>query len=124
MANRQPPAAVEDIVAARMHLVRAMLARVRKIAEPGMDRERLLQVESELKLLAARRELFPVGEFPPTLGGMYRLSEDPDHRYALYIVAPAPGGFAPRCKQSPHQLNLLRVVRITPELVKHVVPRA
>src|SRR5690606_22173285 len=45
-----------------------------------------------------RRDLFPVEEFPPLEGGnssMYRLSEDPDHRYALYVVAPAPGGFSP-----------------------------
>lgn len=87
-----------DIVTERMQLVRAMLARVRKITEAGVDRDVLTTITAEMKALAARRELFPVDEFPPIEGGnasMYRLSEDPDHRYALYIVAPAPGGFAP-----------------------------
>jgi len=87
-----------DIVVERMQLVRDMLGRVRKLAEPRVDREVLEKIKAEMTALAARRELFPVEEFPPIEGGnasMYRLSEDPDHRYALYIVAPAPGGFAP-----------------------------
>lgn len=98
----------EDIVAQRMRLVRAMLARVRSIAANGVDRDALARIEAELKALAARRELFPVAEFAPPEGGnagMYRLSEDPDHRHALYIVAPAPGAFSP-----PHDHSTWAVI--------------
>ncbi len=83
-------------VAERQRLVREMLARVRKLApEPQVDRGTLLKLREELLALAARADLFPVDEFPAIEGGMYRLSEDADHRYALYIVAPAAGGFSP-----------------------------
>lgn len=97
-----------DITTERMQLVRAMLARVRAAAEPQIDRERLAAIKAELQALAARRDLFPVEEFPPVEGSnasMYRLSEDADHRYALYIVAPAPGGFAP-----PHDHSTWAVI--------------
>ncbi len=88
----------EQIVATRAQCIREMLARVRAIAEPALSREGLEQIRQELLALAARRDLFPIAEFPPIEGGnssMYRLAEDPDHRYALYMVAPAAGGFAP-----------------------------
>lgn len=98
----------KDIVTERMQLVREMLARVRKVAEPAIRRESLDAIQAELVALAARRDLFPVDEFPPIEGGnasMYRLSEDADHRYALYIVAPAPGQFAP-----PHDHSTWAVI--------------
>lgn len=88
----------DRFVAERMRLVRETIARVRRIAEPAIDRDRLARIREELMALAARRDLFPVEEFPPIEGGnssMYRLSEDADHRYALYVVAPPAGGFAP-----------------------------
>lgn len=51
-----------------------------------------------LKDLAAQKELFPESEFnvPHGRTGMiYCLSEDPDHRYALYASAGAPGKYQP-----------------------------
>jgi predicted metal-dependent enzyme (double-stranded beta helix superfamily) len=48
------------------------------------------QIKTELAKLAARRELFPLKDFPPPAPGgprascLYRLSEDEDHRFALY----------------------------------------
>lgn len=51
-----------------------------------------------LKKLAAQKDLFPAGEFsvPEGRTGMiYCLSEDPDHRYALYASAGAPGKYQP-----------------------------
>lgn len=108
MTASPQPESISDVVTERMQLVRAMLARVRSLTEPGVDRAVLARIEAELKSLAARRDLFPVEEFPPLEGGnssMYRLSEDPDHRYALYVVAPAPGGFAP-----PHDHSTWAVI--------------
>ena len=90
--------AYDELVAERMSLVRGMLARVRRIAQGEIHRPALEQIRTEMLGLAARQELFPLEEFPPIVGGnssMYRLSEDADHRFALYVVAPAPGGFAP-----------------------------
>ena len=98
----------KDIVTERMQLVREMLARVRKVTEPDIRRDSLDAIKAELVALAARRDLFPVDEFPPIEGGnasMYRLSEDADHRYALYVVAPAPGQFAP-----PHDHSTWAVI--------------
>ncbi len=98
MPEGRPVHSTDPLVLERARCVRDMLARVRALAEPGIDRERLSAVLDELKALAARTELFPLDEFPPLDEGnssMYLLSEDPDHRYALYVVAPAPGGFAP-----------------------------
>ena len=98
----------KDIVTERMQLVREMLARVRKVTEPDLRRDSLDAIKAELVALAARRDLFPVDEFPPIEGGnasMYRLSEDADHRYALYVVAPAPGQFAP-----PHDHSTWAVI--------------
>ena len=98
----------EDIVAERAALIRDMMSRVRAIAEPVITRDALGLIKQELLALAARRALFPIDEFPPIEGGnssMYLLSEDGDHRYALYMVAPSPGGFAP-----PHEHQTWAVI--------------
>ena len=97
-----------DIVAERSTLIRDMMRRIRSIAEPTITREALNLIKDELLSLAARRTLFPIDEFPPIEGGnssMYLLSEDGDHRYALYMVAPSPGGFAP-----PHEHQTWAVI--------------
>ncbi len=98
MPEGRPVPSTDPLVLERSRHVRDMLARVRELAEPGIDRERLKAILGELEALAARTELFPIEEFPPLEEGnssMYLLSEDADHRYALYVVAPASGGFAP-----------------------------
>jgi len=98
MGTPQDATSTPDIATERMRLVRDMLARVRRIAGLSIERESLEKIKGELIALALRRELFPVEEFKPVEGGnasMYRLSEDADHRYALYVVAPAPGQFSP-----------------------------
>lgn len=87
-----------DIVSQRTNLIRQLIDRVRVIDQPSITRDGLSRISQELLALAQRRDLFPIEEFPPIEGGnssMYLLSEDADHRYALYMVAPAQGGFAP-----------------------------
>lgn len=95
----------QAIVAERMRQARAMLVRVRAIAAGGVTRDALDRIRDELLALAAQRALFPVAEFRPEGSGMYRLSEDPDHRFALYVVAPPAGGFAP-----PHDHSTWAVI--------------
>lgn len=87
-----------DKVQERVRLVGDTIGRVRAIASGGVTRESLQSIQAALQQLAARRDLFPLEEFPPIPGGtssMYRLSIDPDHSHALYAVAPAAGGFSP-----------------------------
>jgi predicted metal-dependent enzyme (double-stranded beta helix superfamily) len=55
----------------------------------GVARPALEQVKGRLLELAARRDLFSFAVFPlrHERSTLYRLSEDPDHGYALYAVA-------------------------------------
>ncbi len=54
------------------------------------DKALLLKIEEELKELATAKDLFSLEDFPPPEDGvkrrncLYRLSEDEDHRFALY----------------------------------------
>jgi predicted metal-dependent enzyme (double-stranded beta helix superfamily) len=67
------------------------VARVRETeANLGVNPESLEAIKSELMKLAAKTELFPVEDFPPPAEAagnpscLYLLSEDDDHRFALY----------------------------------------
>lgn len=71
--------------------VNATVNRVREIEmKLGVNPESLDAIKSELMKLAAKTELFPLEDFPPPAetGGhpscLYLLSEDGDHRFALY----------------------------------------
>ena len=75
----------------RTQAIQSTVARIRAIeAEQGMTPASLERIKQTLLELAARQDLFPLSDFPlPAPGAernnaLYRLSEDPDHRYALY----------------------------------------
>ena len=77
--------------AVRAKAIDLTVAKVREIERlRGVNPEALLQIKTELLALAARTELFPLKDFPSPEGGsgkpscLYRLSEDEDHRFALY----------------------------------------
>src|SRR5258707_2124134 len=82
----------------RAAAVQDTLARLRGIErDQGVTREALGAMKAALIELASRSELFPAEHFP-TLdgrGSIYRLSEDPDRRFALYASAGVPGKAAP-----------------------------
>jgi predicted metal-dependent enzyme (double-stranded beta helix superfamily) len=67
------------------------MERIRAIErERGVNREALEEIKAVLMELAARKELFPDGDFPPEANEkgyfpVYRLSEDDDLRFALYM---------------------------------------
>ncbi len=87
-----------DIVATRRALVAEVMERIRGLASEGVNRDVLEKIRQELMGLAKRRELFPAEEFPSIAGqtsSMYRLSEDPDHRFALAVASPAEGRSTP-----------------------------
>ncbi|QQS14357.1 MAG: sulfurtransferase [Rhodospirillales bacterium] len=81
----------------RADAARATLDKVRGIeARDGVTREALALIGAELTSLASRTDLFPLEQFPVRRdGGIYRISEDPDHRFALYASAGLEGKLVP-----------------------------
>ena len=67
------------------------MAEIRRIEGGGaMDRERLAAMRGRLLELIAARELFPAEDFPLSDGEascLYRIAEDDDGRFALYVNA-------------------------------------
>src|SRR3954454_18380096 len=76
----------------RRREIEKALADVRAIErEHGVTRESLDRIKQRLARLATRQDLFTATDFPPPEPGgkrnscLYRVSEDPDHRFALYV---------------------------------------
>jgi len=89
-----------SLLDARTKAVSSTVLKIREI-ELGEDLAGLEAVRDELVGLARRTDLFPLSHFPikpGTSGGLYRLLEAPDRRYALYISVGIEGR-----KQSPHR---------------------
>ncbi|MCF8533728.1 MAG: hypothetical protein K9G48_12040 [Reyranella sp.] len=80
----------------RAAAVRRLVDEARQVEKAGVSAANLEKIGAVLSTLAGRAELFPQDEFPigPD-GGIYRLSEDPDHRFALYASAGGPGKKVP-----------------------------
>ncbi|WP_395713432.1 rhodanese-like domain-containing protein [Reyranella sp.] len=80
----------------RAAAVRRLVDETRRIEAEGVSYALLDRIGGLLAALASRAELFPQAEFPlgPD-GGIYRLSEDPDHRFALYASAGGAGKKVP-----------------------------
>jgi predicted metal-dependent enzyme (double-stranded beta helix superfamily) len=102
----------ESRAARRGAAIAATVAQVRDIErEHGVTRESLLRIKDALLSLAARQDLFPLEDFPPPRPGgprascLYRLSEDDDHRFALYANA-ALGRYA----NAPHNHTTWAVI--------------
>lgn len=79
--------------AARAAAVGATLDRIRAIErEQGVTRPALDQVKAEMLRLAENEALFPAAEFPPPPADekgsrRYLLQEDPDGRFAMYMLS-------------------------------------
>lgn len=97
--------------AARTAAVAAAIDRVKAIErEQGVTRPALDAIKAEMTALAAHESLFPVAEFPPPPAGekgakRYLLQEDPDGRFALYLLALNPGN-----ESKPHDHTTWAVV--------------
>ncbi|CAN5900314.1 rhodanese-like domain-containing protein [soil metagenome] len=80
----------------RAAAVQRLVEESRKIERAGVTATNLDKIGGLLAALAGRAELFPQDEFPLGAdGGIYRLAEDPDHRFALYASAGGPGKKVP-----------------------------
>jgi len=80
----------------RTAAIRHLIDEARRIEQNGVNHATLEKIGGLLAALASRAELFPQDEFPLGAdGGIYRLSEDPDHRFALYASAGGAGKKVP-----------------------------
>ena len=81
--------AAMDMTAERERAVEKSVSAIRNVeAEQGVTRASLDAIQSIMIELASRRELFEEEDFPPRdeqNGHLYNLSEDKDHRFALYL---------------------------------------
>jgi predicted metal-dependent enzyme (double-stranded beta helix superfamily) len=81
----------DTVTAERNAMIRSTIARVRTIEkDQGVSREALEDIKAAMLGLAAHQELFPEEDFVPEKDdkgnfAIYRLSEDDDHRFALYM---------------------------------------
>src|SRR3954469_7252904 len=85
-----PSAAREAAVAATMDRIKA-IEREQGVTRPALD-----AIKAEMLKLAANEALFPAAEFPPPPAGekgskRYLLQEEPDGRFAIYLLALNPG---------------------------------
>lgn len=77
----------------RVEAVASTMDDIRRIEASGpLDREIVAAIRTRLLELAAHRELFPAADFPPPDGTdskqgacLYRIAQDDDDRFALYI---------------------------------------
>ncbi|HKV15582.1 MAG TPA: rhodanese-like domain-containing protein, partial [Reyranella sp.] len=80
----------------RAAAVRQFVDQAREIEKDGVNGQALDRIGHLLASLASRAALFPQEEFPlGSDGGIYRLSEDPGHRFALYASTGGAGKKVP-----------------------------
>jgi predicted metal-dependent enzyme (double-stranded beta helix superfamily) len=86
----------------RKREIDAAVADVRAIeAREGVTRASLEKIKQRLTRLAACQDLFSAQDFPPPAAGgklkscLYRVAEDADHRFALYVNATLGGHNTP-----------------------------
>jgi predicted metal-dependent enzyme (double-stranded beta helix superfamily) len=83
---------MDERAIARKREIEAAVTDVRQIEKrDGVNRASLEKIKQRLMRLAARQDLFTSRDYPaPEPGGkrnscLYRVSEDQDHRFALYV---------------------------------------
>jgi predicted metal-dependent enzyme (double-stranded beta helix superfamily) len=91
-----------DRIQERKREIDAAVRDVRQIeTRDGVTRDSLEKIKARLAKLAARKDLFAPADFPPPAPGgklkscLYRVAEDPDHRFALYVNASLGGHNTP-----------------------------
>jgi predicted metal-dependent enzyme (double-stranded beta helix superfamily) len=93
---------MSDLSHRRDALIRDAVADIRAIeAAEGVTAASLAKIKARLIALAEHGELFTTADFPkptadePRSSCLYRLSEDDDHRFALYLNAAKAGSDSP-----------------------------
>ncbi len=108
----------------RNEAVAAAMSDIRTIDSAGITRESVEQIRNRLIELASRRDLFPWDDFPPEKSGdgstLYLISQDDDHRFALYVQS-----VAERTEAPPHDhLTWACIVGLEGEEVNHKYKKA
>lgn len=88
----------ESVAERRTDAVANAISKIREIENSqGVDRASLEKIRDVLLSLAENRELFSEADFPSATGDplLYLLSEDDDHRFALYLSTGLPGRSSP-----------------------------
>lgn len=91
MAIAQQAQQAASVAPPRRAAVAETIARIKRVvSERGVNRESLEDIREVLKELAAQAELFPKADFPIVLdergqNPIYRLAEDDDKTFALYM---------------------------------------
>lgn len=87
------------VAARRSQVVAAAVDAIRRIErDRGVTRESLDQIKTTLAGLAQHAGLFPEADYPSPVENdslMYLVSEDDDHRFALYLSTGVPGRTSP-----------------------------
>ena len=101
---------MSTIAQERRTAVAQTIASIREIEQrQGVTREALENIKAAVIGLARRTELFPRAVFAPPGGSprdrLYRISEDPNHRFALYLNSAKPG-----TKTPPHDHTTWAVI--------------
>ena len=97
----QAAQSLQDVRQARREAVAAPMDRVREVVRNrGVTREALVEIRQELLELANQPDLFPEAEFrsgkdQKGFDAIYRLSEDDDHGFALYLSTAQQGKKVP-----------------------------
>ena len=99
-ASQFLPAADTDIASRRHRAVADFIAQARSLLDGAIPigHERLEPVARALEALGQQRELFPDAHFPVSAANpaqVYRLAEDLDGQFALYVSAGLPGKAQP-----------------------------
>jgi predicted metal-dependent enzyme (double-stranded beta helix superfamily) len=116
-----------DQSAERRAGIAAAVEDVRQIERrDGVTRDSLERIRQRLSQLAARQDLFTEKDFPPPAAGgklkscLYRVAEDADHRFALYVNSSLGGHNTP-----PHNHTTWAViVGVTGEELNRFYDRA
>ena len=86
------------VVTQRQHAIAQAIARIRELERSrGVNRAMLDEVREVMLELSSHQELFPREDFPLKDGKsvVYRLAEDADNRFALYMSCGQPGKKVP-----------------------------
>jgi predicted metal-dependent enzyme (double-stranded beta helix superfamily) len=91
-------AAQSSVARLRQQAVARCVDRIRAVeSRLGVTRAALDEIKALMLELASRKDLFPREDFPLPGGknAIYRLAEDADHRFAMYMSCGAPGKRTP-----------------------------
>ena len=87
-----------EVTTLRAEAIGAAMDDIRVLDSRGVQRDTVERIRDRLLQLAGQRDLFPIADFPVPDGVkscLYRIAQDEDDRFALYVQRVAKGTAAP-----------------------------